>query len=252
MAKANLSVVIITKNEEDNMRDCLESVAWADEIVIVDSGSEDNTLAICKNYTDKILTNKDWKGFGYQKNLALQQATKDWVLSLDADERVTAALRTEIENKINNSADSAFAIPRQTYFLGQAMKHGGWWPDYVVRLFRRNTGVFSEDIVHERVLVNEPVRKLSTPLLHYSYTSLDQLMVKMNHYSSAGADKAYRQGKSSSLLKAIAKAKWTFFRAYFLRLGILDGQAGFIAAFSKAEETYYRYLKLSYLKKEHL
>jgi glycosyltransferase involved in cell wall biosynthesis len=252
MAKTSLSVVIITKNEETNIRECLESVAWVDEIIIVDSGSEDNTIAICKDYTDKISINVDWKGFGYQKNLALQQATKDWVLSLDADERITSALRIEIENVINNSDYSAFAIPRQAYFLGQAMKHGGWWPDYVVRLFRRNTGVFSEDIVHERILVNDPVQKLSTPLLHYSYINLDQVMVKMNQYSSAGAYKAYRQGKNSSLIKAIAKAKWTFFRAYFLRLGILDGQAGFIAAFSKAEETYYRYLKLSYLTKERL
>lgn len=252
MAKASLSVVIITKNEENNIRECLQSVAWVDEIIVVDSGSEDNTIAICKDYTDKISINDDWQGFGHQKNMALQQATKEWVLSLDADERITPVLRTEIESVINNSAYSAFAIPRQAYFLGQAMKHGGWWPDYVVRLFRRNTGVFSEDIVHERILVNEPVRKLSTPMLHYSYTSLDQLMAKMNQYSSAGANKAYRQGKKSGLLKAIAKAKWTFFRAYFLRLGILDGQAGFIAAFSKAEETYYRYLKLSYLNKERL
>jgi glycosyltransferase involved in cell wall biosynthesis len=252
MAKANLSVVLITKNEEGNIRECLQSVAWVDEIIVVDSSSDDNTIAICKEYTDKISINDKWKGFGYQKNLALQQATKDWVLSLDADERIPAALRIEIENVINNSAYSAFAIPRQAYFLGQAMKHGGWWPDYVVRLFRRNTGIFSEDIVHERILVNDSVQKLSTPMLHYSYTNLDQLMAKMNQYSSAGAYKAYQQDKNSSLLKAIAKAKWTFFRAYFLRLGILDGQAGFIAAFSKAEETYYRYLKLSYLKKEHL
>ncbi len=251
MARASLSVVIITKNEEGNIRECLESVSWVDEIIVVDSGSEDNTIAICKDYTDKVFINEDWKGFGCQKNLALQQAAKDWVLSLDADERITSALRIEIENVINNSAFSAFAIPRQAFFLGQAMKHGGWWPDYVVRLFRRNTGVFSDDIVHERILVNDPVRKLSTPLLHYSYTSLDQLMAKMNQYSSAGAYKAYQQGKNSGLLKAIAKAKWTFFKAYFLRLGVLDGQAGFIAAFSKAEETYYRYLKLSYLKKEH-
>lgn len=251
MVKASLSVVIITKNEENNIRECLESVLWADEIIILDSGSEDNTVAISKEYTDKIFINADWKGFGHQKNLALQQATKDWVLSLDADERITPALRIEIEKVINNSASSAFAIPRLAYFLGQAMRHGGWWPDYVVRLFRRNSGVFSEDIVHERVLVNDSVQKLSTPLLHYSYTNLDQLMTKMNQYSSAGATKAYRQEKSSSLFKAIAKANWTFFRAYFLRLGILDGQAGFIAAFSKAEETYYRYLKLSYLKKEH-
>ncbi|MFZ2171512.1 MAG: glycosyltransferase family 2 protein [Methylococcaceae bacterium] len=243
---------MITKNEESNIRECRESVSWVDEIIVVDSGSEDNTIAICKDYTDKISINEDWKGFGYQKNLALQQATKEWVLSLDADERITSALRMEIENAINNSAYSAFAIPRLAYFLGQAMKHGGWWPDYVVRLFRRDRGVFSEDIVHERILVNEPVRKLATPLLHYSYTDLDQLMTKMNQYSSAGAYKAYQQGKNGSLLKAIAKAKWTFFRAYFLRLGILDGQAGFIAAFSKAEETYYRYLKLSYLKEERL
>jgi len=249
MTKASLSVVIITKNEEDNIRGCLESVSWADEIIIVDSGSEDETLVICKEYTDKIFTYKEWKGFGFQKNLALQQATKDWVLSLDADERVTSILRAEIENTISNSACSAFSIPRQAYFLGQVMKHGGWWPDYVVRLFRRGAGVFSEDIVHERVIVNSPVLKITTPLLHYSYMNLDQLMNKMNAYSSAGADKAYRQGKNSNLLKAIVKAKWTFFRAYFLRLGFLDGQAGFIAAFSKAEETYYRYLKLSYIQK---
>jgi glycosyltransferase involved in cell wall biosynthesis len=245
-----LSVTVITKNEASTIRDCLESVAWADEIIIVDSGSEDGTVAICKEYTDKVFIHENWQGFGVQKNLALQYATQDWVLSLDADERVTPGLRTEIENVVNSPSSSAFAIPRLAYFLGQAMRHGGWCPDYVVRLFRRNEGVFSEDIVHERVLVNDPVQKFSAPMLHYSYTSLDQLMVKMNRYSSAGAYKSYRQGKNSSLLKAIAKAKWTFFRAYFLRLGILDGEAGFIAAFSKAEESYYRYLKLRYLKKE--
>jgi glycosyltransferase involved in cell wall biosynthesis len=246
-----LSVTIITKNETANIRDCLESAAWADEIIVVDSGSEDDTVAICREYTDKVFIHKDWQGFGIQKNRALQYATQDWILSLDADERVTPALRTQIEKAIKDSTYSAFSIPRQAYFLGRAMRHGGWWPDYVVRLFRRSDGVFCEDIVHERALVSGQVVKLSEPLLHYSYTDLHQLMGKMNDYSSAGASKAHRQGKSGGLIKAIAKAKWTFFRAYFLRLGILDGQAGFIAAFSRAEETYYRYLKLSYLKKEH-
>ncbi len=245
-----LSVVIITKNEAGNIRDCLESVAWADEIIVVDSGSQDDTVAICQEYTNKVFIHSEWQGFGAQKNLALQYATQDWVLSLDADERVPPALRKEIENALNTSAYSAFSVPRQAYFLGQAMRHGGWWPDYVLRLFRRDCGTFSEDIVHEQVLVNAPVMRLATPLLHYSYTDLQQLMEKMNKYSSAGAIKAHQQGKKGSLIKAIARAQWTFFRTYFFRLGILDGQAGLIAAISKAEEAYYRYLKLWYLEKE--
>ncbi len=249
MLKINLSVILITKNEEKNIRECLDSVSWADEIIVVDSGSVDRTLEICREYTKQIFVNKNWKGFGYQKRIALGKATKEWVLSIDADERVSPALRSEIELVIGTGNCSAYSIPRQAFFLGREMRHGGWWPDYVLRLFKRDVGCFSDDIVHEQVIVDEPVMKLKNPLIHYSYIGLDQLMGKMNSYSSAGAEKLSACGKNSHLLKALVKGFWAFFRAYIIRVGVLDGQEGLIAAISKGEETYYKYLKLYYLLK---
>ncbi len=249
MLKVNLSIILITKNEEKNIRECLDSVAWANEIIIVDSGSTDRTLDICREYTDQVFVNKKWRGFGYQKGMALAKATKEWVLSIDADERVSPALRNEIEKVMNTGRYSAYSIPRQAFFLGRAMRHGGWWPDYVIRLFKRDGGRFSDDIVHEQVIVEGSVMKLKNPLIHHSYISLDQLMGKMNNYSSAGAKKLIPQGKKSNLLIALAKGFWAFFRAYIIRTGILDGQEGLIAAISKGEETYYKYLKLHYLLK---
>jgi len=244
--RPSLSVIIITMNEAINIRACLQSVAWADEIIVVDSGSSDATLEICREFTKKILINKKWMGFGHQKNLALQQATCDWVLSLDADERITPALQQVIKKVISAPDADAYSIPRQAYFLGKAMRHGGWWPDYVVRLFKRNAGEFSNVLVHETVCVRGVVKKLKEPILHYSYISLEQLLDKINAYSTAGAAQAQSKNKRGSLAKALGKGCWAFFRAYCLRAGFLDGSAGLIAAIFKAEETYYRYLKLSY------
>lgn len=249
MQEIKLSVIIITKDEQELIRDCLESISWADEIIIVDSGSKDNTLNICREYTNNILINDDWQGFGYQKNLALQQATGEWVLSIDADERVTPELKQQIQQVARTDSYIAYKIPRLAYFLGKEMRHGGWWPDYVLRLFLREKAQFSDDIVHERVLVDGAVGQFKTPLLHYSYTSLEQVLVKNDKYSTAAAIKAHQQGKQSSLAKALSKASWTFSRAYILRAGFLDGKEGFIAALSKAEETYYRQLKISYMGK---
>ena len=248
MQEIKLSVIIITQNEQELIRDCLESISWADEIIIVDSGSTDNTLDICREYTNNILINTDWQGFGYQKNLALQQATEEWVLSIDADERVTPELKQQIQLAARTGSHIAYKIPRLAYFLGKEMRHGGWWPDYVLRLFLRKKARFSDDIVHERVLIEGAIGRLKTPLLHYSYTSLEQVLVKNDKYSTAAAIKAHAQGKQSSLSKALAKAGWTFLRAYILRRGFLDGKEGFIAALSKAGETYYRQLKISYMK----
>ena len=244
-----LSVIIITMNEAENIRPCLESVSWADEIVVVDSGSSDETLAICQEFSAKIVVNSDWQGFGYQKNLALQQATGDWILSLDADERVTPELRDEIRQNLSKPAADGYFLPRQSYFLGKAMRHGGWWPDEILRLFRRGSGEFSNALIHESLIVHGKTAKLRQPLLHYSYVNLEQLIGKINHYSTASAKQAQQKGKSGGLAKALGKGLWTFFRAYFLRGGFLDGPTGLIAAISKAEGSYYNYLKLGYLQK---
>ena len=249
MQKIHLSVIIITKNEQDLIRDCLQSISWADEIIVVDSGSNDSTLDICREFTEHILINTDWQGFGHQKQLALQQATGEWVFSIDADERVTAELKQEIQLAMSSSNHIAYEIPRLAYFMGKKIRHGGWWPDYVLRLFLRKQGQFSDDIVHECILVKGSTGKLKQPLLHYSYTSLEQVLTKIDRYSTAGAVKAHANGKQSSLGKAFAKASWKFFWAYFIRAGFLDGKEGFIAALSKAEETYYKHLKLSYMDK---
>jgi len=247
--KSKLSVIIITLNEAENIRACLESVAWADEVVVVDSGSTDSTLAICEELGAKVILNRNWQGFGFQKNLALQHACGDWVLSLDADERITPKLQQLIRKTLANPSADGYLFPRQAYFLGTAMRHGGWWPDYVLRLFRREAGEFSPMLVHENVLLKGTVEKLPEPIIHYSYISLEQLLGKINKYSSAGAKQALNKNKRGSLLQALVKGCWAFFRAYVLRVGFLDGSAGLIAAISKGEETYYRYLKLSFLSK---
>lgn len=244
-----LSVIVITLNEASNIRDCLTSVAWADEIIVVDSGSSDETLAICEELGAKTLINRDWQGFGHQKNLALQQATGDWILSLDADERISPALQQLIKQTLESPNADGYLFPRQAFFLGKAMRHGGWWPDYVLRLFRREAGEFSQVLVHENVLLQGKTQKLHEPIIHYSYISLEQLVDKINKYSSAGAKQAHSQHKCGSLSMALARGGWSFFRAYCLRAGFLDGAAGLIAAISKGEEAYYRYLKLSYLAK---
>lgn len=244
-----LSVIIITLNEADNIQACLESVAWADEIIVVDSGSSDDTLSICEEMGAKVLINRDWQGFGHQKNLALQQATGEWVLSLDADERISPALRQIINATLQTPEADGYLFPRQAYFLGKAMRHGGWWPDYVLRLFRRDRGKFSQVLVHEHVLLDGTIAKLQEPITHYSYISLEQLLNKINHYSSAGASQASSKNRQGGLGRALLRGGWAFFRAYFIRAGFMDGTAGLIAAIAKGEETYYRYLKLYFLTK---
>ena len=183
----SLSVIIITKNEEQNMRSCLEAVSWADEIIVVDSGSTDNTVAICKELGAKALV-MDWPGFGSQKNRALALATGDWVLSLDADERVSAELRQEIQLTVANPGENlAFRLPRSSSYCGRAMRHSGWWPDYITRLFKRGHARFSDDLVHERLIVNGKTGTLKQPLLHQAFRDLEQVLQKLNDYSTTGA-----------------------------------------------------------------
>jgi len=158
----SLSVIIIVKNEESSIRECLASVAWADEIIVLDSGSTDQTVAICKEYTDNVYET-DWPGFGPQKNRTLQYATKEWVLSIDADERISYDLQTEIKRVIQMPRRyDAYSMPRRSNYCGRYMKHSGWWPDRVVRLFRRGKAHFSDDLVHERIIVEGKAGKLKS------------------------------------------------------------------------------------------
>jgi len=246
----SLSVIIIVKNEESSIRECLASVVWADEIIVLDSGSTDQTISICKEYTDKV-HETDWPGFGPQKNRALQHATKDWVLSIDADERISYDLQTEIKRIIQVPGRyDAYTMPRRSNYCGRYMKHSGWWPDHVVRLFRRGKAQFSDDLVHERIIVNGKVGKLREPIIHESLLTLEQILNTMNSYSSAGAKMMAEEKKKAGLTKAVLHGLWTFMRTYIFRAGFLDGREGFMLAVSNAEGTYYRYLKLMVINRE--
>jgi len=243
-----LSVIVITKNGEATIRRCLESVAWAEEIVVVDNGSTDGTIKICRALGAAVHVTPDWPGHGPQKNRALDRAAGDWVLSLDHDEWVAPELREEISRTLAAPGDNAaFVVPRRSSFCGRYMRHSGWWPDYVTRLFRRGAARFSEDHMHDRVIVEGTVGKLLHPIMHESIANLDQMIAKMNAYSSMSAAVLRRQGRRASLATALLHGWWAFVRTYFLRAGFLDGREGFMLALANAEGSYYRYLKLMLL-----
>ena len=246
-----LSVIVITKNEEASIARTLRSVGFADEIVVVDSGSCDRTAELAREHGAKVSVTVDWPGFGPQKNRALDLATGDWVFSLDADEWLTEASAAEIRNALAsaNQDVAAYRLPRRSSFCGRFMRHSGWWPDYVVRLFRRDRGRFSADLVHERLILDGTVATLTEPIMHETFVDLEDLVEKMNRYSTASAAQLQRDGRSSGLGEAIARALWAFFRTYVLRAGFLDGREGFMLAFATAEGTYYRYAKLMWLRR---
>ncbi|HSD61410.1 MAG TPA: glycosyltransferase family 2 protein [Burkholderiales bacterium] len=242
-----LSVTIIARNEAEAIRDCLESVRWADQIVVLDSASSDGTADICREFGAQVWESEDWPGFGPQKNRALGYATGEWVLSLDADERVTPELRAEIERVLAAPDADAYRMPRLSRYLTRYMRHSGWHPDHVLRLFRRGRARFSDDLVHERLIVEGRVGTLASPLLHEAFTSAEEVLEKVNRYSSAGAEMALRQGRRATLAGAVLRGLSAFVRTYLLKAGFLDGREGFMLAVSNAEGAYYRYLKLMLL-----
>ncbi|MEC4748762.1 glycosyltransferase [Methylomicrobium sp. Wu6] len=244
-----LSVIIITKNEALHIARCLESVAWADEIIVLDSGSTDATVEICRRHTDKVFQS-DWPGFGIQKQRALDKAQGDWVLSIDADEIVTPELKNQIELAVQSGRYDAYQINRLSSYCGRQIRHGGWWPDYVLRLFRRQKGYFSEALVHEQIHVDGAIGRIETPLLHESFVNLEEVLHKVDGYSTLNAEMLHRRGVRSSPAKAIVKALWNFFRTYLLKLSILDGAEGLMLAISNAEGSYYKYAKLWLLQKK--
>ena len=240
-----LSVIIITKNEASNIKACIDSVRFADEWIVVDSGSTDETTRIARASGARVIETADWPGFGIQKNRALDAASNEWILSLDADERVTSELAGEISSVIlQPKAAEAYAISRRSWYCGRFIKHSGWSPDFVTRLFKRDAARFSEDLVHERLRVIGQTKKMRSPMLHYSFMDFSQVIRKVDQYSTLSAQQNHARGKHATVWKAVLHGSWAFLRTYILRFGFLDGAYGLALAISNAEGSYYRYLKL--------
>lgn len=247
-----LSVIIITKNEAAHIADCIASVRFADEIIVVDSGSTDGTRELAANLGAKVTLTQDWPGFGRQKNRALDLATCDWVLSIDADERVTPELAQTIQQELANPRAQAYKIARLSNFGGRWIRHSGWWPDHVLRLFKRGTARFKDVAVHESVQTSSAVATLDGYFLHYPYADLETFIAKINHYSSEAAAMMHARGKTTSVLGATGHAVWTFIRIYLIRRGFLDGKQGFILAAMGATGSFFRYNKLLLLQKNQI
>ena len=226
-----LSLIVITKNEEASIARCIGSVPSADEIIVVDNGSTDRTAAIARSLGARVIDAPDWPGFGAQKQRALDAATGDWVLSLDADEWIEPPLMRLIEATIARSdASDAYETPRRSRFCGRIVNHCGWSPDYVLRLFKRTRGRFSDHRVHEHVVVAGRVGRLAEPIEHESIDSWADAEDKIVRYSDAAAAQMREQGKRSSPLKASLRGWAAFLKTFVLRAGFLDGRTGWDVA----------------------
>lgn len=251
MNRKSLSVTIITLNEAQNLPAAIESVRWADEVIVVDSGSTDQTCEIARSLGAVVVTHA-WQGFGQQKNFAQSCATKDWVLNIDADERVSASLRQEIEVALTDvaagrSEASGFSFPRRTYFLGQWIRYGGWYPNVLVRLSARSRGRWTEPAVHEELKIDGQVAQLQSPLDHYAFESIEEQVLTNLRYSRFGSRQLAQVGKRPRVARMILKMFGKFFETYLLKQGFRDGIAGLIISINAAHSMF---LKNAYLFEE--
>lgn len=243
-----LSVAIITKNEEANLARTLESVCWASEIVVVDSGSTDRTVSVASAFGTKIIC-EEWHGFGKQKNLAIELCTSEWILSLDADEEVGEALAQEITHLLEGTPSvDAYFMPRRNLFLGRWMKHGGYYPDPKLRLFRKGAAWFEDQSVHETLQSSGPTRMLQGHLIHHAYPTLENYVEHMNRYSTLGAEQVASRRKTSRSWPAffwnvVLNPAATFFYNYVLRLGFLDGHEGLLLHLYHSAYVSWKYAK---------
>ncbi|MCX5782104.1 MAG: glycosyltransferase family 2 protein [Elusimicrobia bacterium] len=240
-----LSVYVMTFNEKEKIKDCLESVKWADEIVIMDSFSTDGTLDIARQYTNKIVQ-KEFVGFGKLRNIALEHCANDWVLSVDADERVTEELKNEILEKLSKGPEAdAYYVPRKSHFLKYWVRHCGWYPDYrQPQFFNKNKMKYTEQLVHESYKLNGKIGYLKGHILQYPFLSLDQFMKKMDRYSSLRAEEMFNEGKKFKIIQLIVYPLAFFHKMYIQKLGFWDGKVGFILSFLYAYYTAIKFIKL--------
>jgi glycosyltransferase involved in cell wall biosynthesis len=245
--KIPLSVAIIAKNEAQNLPACLESIRFAEQIVVVDSGSTDGTAEIAGNFGCRVF-NEPWRGFGAQKQFAIDQCTQPWVLLLDADERVPAVTASAIKNIVGSDSEetTGYSFPRKNFFQGRWIWHL-WGNDRVVRLFRKTRGRMTEARVHEAVEVKGPVIALDAPLEHYTESSLSKLLLKLDHYTTLGAQEAFEEGKRASVWTAAGVAFLALLQSYFLKRGFLDGVQGLTLSVAESVNKFFKYAKLSEL-----
>ena len=238
-----LSVILITNNEANNIRRALDSVKFADEIIINDSGSTDATLEIVQAYGCRIIQS-EFAGFGIAKQTALNEARSDWVLSIDADEEIDQSLATAIAQAIKNTEHSGYYLNRKSQFLGRWMMHSGWYPDYLPRLFRRDRGRFSSDSVHERIEIDGALGKLEGHILHYTDPDIEHYLEKLNRYTTLSAQTLLGQGRRFKILDIFIKPPATFIKMYLFKSGFRDGIQGLILALLSSFHVLCKYAKL--------
>jgi glycosyltransferase involved in cell wall biosynthesis len=244
-----ISATLITNNEEVNIEEALQSLAWADEIVVVDSGSTDATVEICRRYTDRIFK-RAWTGFVDQKNYAVERASHDWIISLDADERISPELAREIEQlRLAGLRHAGYRIPRVAFFMGRWIRHGDWYPDHQLRFFDRRRGRWQGGRVHESVQVEGRPGNLRGEIQHYTYRSLSDYLRRLETYSALAAQDYRQRGKKASLPKLVGNPCLTFLKAYLLKRGFLDGAPGLMVAIMGAVSVFFKYAKLHELQR---
>jgi hypothetical protein len=244
MTRPPISVTIITLNEELNLPRTLASLKWADEVIVVDSGSTDKTVQIAQQAGAKVLHN-NWKGYGQQKNFAQDQATHDWVLNIDADEVVSVESVTEIRSAIEKAGEvTGFFFPRKTFYIGRWIKHGGWYPNYLLRLADKRVSRWTEPSVHEEWVTKGKTAYLKEPLLHYAFSSIQDQILTNLRFSHLGSQDLKRTGQRPSLCKLILKPIGKFFETYLLKGGWKDGLAGLIISVNAAHSMFLKYAYL--------
>lgn len=241
--KPVLSVAMITKNEARNIEDCLRSVSWVEDIVVVDQFSDDGTADLAVRFGARVFQ-EPWKGFASQKNSAIDKTSQPWVLSLDADERITPELRDEIRTEIGKQdASEGYFIARKNFFCGRWIRHGGWYPDYNLRLFKKGAGRFEERAVHEKVMVKGRTGRLRHPMEHHTYGSVADYLLRMERYSRLAAAEISGKGPWSRWHTLTLRPPFTFLNMYLVQRGFLDGTKGFFLAVSYAYYTFLKYYR---------
>ena len=241
---SKISIIIICRDEAEQIEACLQSVAWADELIVVDSGSTDNTREIAGRYTPHV-HEVEWKGFGPQKNHALSLATGDWVFSIDCDERAEPGLEEETRSLVKNASHAGFEVPRYNWFCGRRVRFGDWSGDRVLRFFKRASGRFTDDAVHERIVVDGSVGRLRAPLQHHTIRNRQQHHDKIRYYTQLTTRIGQENGKRANIVTAAGRGLWTFLRGYVFKGGFLDGRVGWSIATGQAKSVWWRYAAIA-------